>query len=322
MNTFGNKFRISIFGESHGEGIGVVMDGIPPGIELCEADFEVDLARRKSGAKGTTTRKESDMPRILSGVFNGFTTGAPVAVTFTNDNTRSADYSNLVTHPRPSHADWVASQKYKGFQDYRGGGHFSGRLTLTLVIAGVVAKKILGADVKISSDILAIGGSYDKSQFEEIVLKAVKDIDSVGGIIECTATGVPVGLGDPFFGSVESILSQLLFSIPAIKGVEFGNGFAAASLKGSENNDPIISPDGTTATNNSGGINGGITNGNPIVFRVAVKPTASIAKEQQSLNTETGEVESLSVHGRHDACIALRAPVVVEAALAIALAQF
>lgn len=322
MNTFGNKFRVSIFGESHGEGIGVVMDGIPPGIELSEADFEADLARRKSGAKGTTTRKESDTPRILSGVFNGFTTGAPVAVIFTNDNTRSSDYSNLVTHPRPSHADWVASQKYKGFQDYRGGGHFSGRLTLTLVVAGVVAKKILGAGVKISSEILAIGGSSDKSRFEEIVLKAVKDIDSVGGIIECTATGVPVGLGEPFFGSVESVMSHILFSIPAIKGVEFGNGFAAASLKGSENNDPIISPDGTTGTNNSGGINGGITNGNQIVVRVAVKPTASISKEQQSLNTETGNVEPLSVHGRHDACIALRAPVVVEAAMAIALVQF
>lgn len=321
MNTFGDKFRLSIFGESHGEGIGVVMDGVPPGIALSEADFEVDLARRRSGAKGTTPRKESDKPRILSGVFNGFTTGAPLAVTFTNDNTRSADYSNLVTHPRPSHADWVASKKYKGFQDYRGGGHFSGRLTLTLVTAGVVAKKILGG-IQITSKITTLGGVTDEGRFDDVVQRAVKELDSIGGIIECTATGVPVGLGDPFFGSIESVMSHLLFSIPAIKGVEFGNGFAAAALKGSENNDPIISADGTTSTNNSGGINGGITNGNPIVVRVAVKPTASIAKEQMSLNTETGQVEPMSVHGRHDACIALRAPVVVEAAVAIALAQF
>ncbi len=321
MNTFGDKFKLSIFGESHGEGIGVVMDGVPPGIALSEADFEADLARRRSGAKGTTPRKESDKPRILSGVFNGFTTGAPLAVTFTNDNTRSADYSNLVTHPRPSHADWVASKKYKGFQDYRGGGHFSGRLTLTLVTAGVVAKKILGG-IQITSKITTLGGVTDEGRFDEVVQRAVKELDSIGGIIECTATGVPVGLGDPFFGSIESVMSHLLFSIPAIKGVEFGNGFAAAALKGSENNDPIISADGTTATNNSGGINGGITNGNPIVVRVAVKPTASIAKEQMSLNTETGQVEPMSVHGRHDACIALRAPVVVEAAVAIALAQF
>lgn len=322
MNSFGSKFRVSIFGESHGEAVGVVMDGVPAGLVLSAEDFEADLARRRSGAKGTTPRKESDRPHIVSGVFNGRTTGAPLAVIFTNDNTRSADYSNLVTHPRPSHADWVASQKFKGFQDYRGGGHFSGRLTLTLVSAGVVAKKILGEDIRISSEILALGGCTQKERFEEIINKVVKDLDSVGGIIECTATGVPVGLGEPFFDSMESVLSHLLFSIPAIKGVEFGNGFEAAALLGSENNDPIISPEGVTATNNSGGINGGITNGNPVVVRVAVKPTASIAKEQQSLNTETGRVEPMSVHGRHDACIALRAPVVVEAAMAIALAQF
>lgn len=321
MNTFGSKFRVSIFGESHGEGIGVVLDGVPPGIALSEADFEADLTRRRSGAKGTTPRKESDVPRILSGVFNGFTTGAPLAVTFTNDNTRPADYSNLVTHPRPSHADWVAGQKYNGFQDYRGGGHFSGRLTLTLVAAGVVAKKMLG-NIAISSAIVSLGGSADAGEFESIVSKAVDELDSVGGVIECKATNVPVGMGEPFFDSVESILAHLLFSVPAVKGVEFGNGFAAAALRGSENNDPIISPDGTTATNNSGGINGGITNGNPIVVRVAVKPTPSIAKEQNTLNSKTGNVEPMSVHGRHDACITLRAPVVVEAAMAIALAQF
>lgn len=322
MNTFGSKFRISMFGESHGVAIGVVMDGVPAGIALSAEDFEADLARRRSGAKGTTPRKESDTPHLVSGVFNGYTTGAPLAVIFTNDNTRSSDYNSLITHPRPSHADWVAGKKFGGFQDYRGGGHFSGRLTLTLVSAGVIAKKILGAGIDINSRIVSLGGCADEKDFPGIVEKAVKGLDSVGGVIECTATGVPVGLGEPFFDSVESVLSHLLFSIPAIKGVEFGNGFAAAALKGSQNNDPIISQDGTTATNNSGGINGGITNGNPIVVRVAVKPTASIATEQHSLNTDTGKVEPMSVHGRHDACIALRAPVVVEAAMAVALAQF
>ncbi len=321
MNSFGTNFRISLFGESHGEAVGVVMDGIAPGIPLSEADFLPDLDRRRSGARGTTPRKESDTPHLLSGVFNGYTTGAPVAVLFYNENTRSGDYRNLVTHPRPSHADWVAVQKFKGFNDYRGGGHFSGRLTLALVTAGVVAKKMLGA-VKIESRILEIGGCADREKFPEVVERALRSCDSVGGVIECTAEGVPVGLGEPFFDSVESVMSHLLFSIPAVKGVEFGNGFAAARLRGSENNDPIVSADGRTATNNSGGINGGITNGNPIVVRVAVKPTSSIATEQQTLNTETGRVEPLVIKGRHDACIALRAPVVVEAAVAIALAQF
>jgi chorismate synthase len=322
MNSFGSKFRVSVFGESHGVAIGVVMDGVPAGIALSENDFEADLARRRSGAMGTTPRKESDAPHIVSGVFDGHTTGAPLTVIFTNDNTRSSDYSSLVTHPRPSHADWVAGKKFNGFQDYRGGGHFSGRLTLTLVAAGVVAKKILGGGISINSRIVSLGGSSDEKDFPRIIDTAVKELDSVGGVIECIATGVPVGLGEPFFDSVESVLAHQLFSIPAVKGVEFGNGFAAAALWGSENNDPIISPDGTTATNNSGGINGGITNGNPIVVRVAVKPTPSIAREQRSLNTETGKVEPMSVHGRHDACIALRAPVVVEAAMALALVQF
>ena len=321
MNSFGTNFRLSIFGESHGESVGVVMDGVPAGMALCEADFLADLDRRRSGARGTTPRKESDTPHLISGVFEGHTTGAPLTVLFYNENTRSGDYRNLVTHPRPSHADWVAYKKFKGYNDYRGGGHFSGRLTLGLVAAGVVAKKMLG-EVDIQSRILEIGGCSDPDRFPEVVEQALRACDSVGGVIECTADGVAVGLGEPFFDSVESVMSHLLFSVPAVKGVEFGNGFEAARLRGSQNNDPIVSPDGKTATNHAGGINGGITNGNQIVVRVAIKPTASIATEQNTLNTETGRVEPLMVKGRHDACIALRAPVVIEAAVAIALAQF
>ena len=297
------------------------MDGVPAGMALCEADFLADLDRRRSGARGTTPRKESDTPHLISGVFEGHTTGAPLTVLFYNENTRSGDYRNLVTHPRPSHADWVAYKKFKGYNDYRGGGHFSGRLTLGLVAAGVVAKKMLG-EVDIQSRILEIGGCSDPDRFPEVVEQALRACDSVGGVIECTADGVAVGLGEPFFDSVESVMSHLLFSVPAVKGVEFGNGFEAARLRGSQNNDPIVSPDGKTATNHAGGINGGITNGNQIVVRVAIKPTASIATEQNTLNTETGRVEPLMVKGRHDACIALRAPVVIEAAVAIALAQF
>lgn len=323
MNGFGTKFRISVFGESHGEVIGIVMDGVPAGIPLCEEDFYPDLDRRRSGARGTTPRKEADRPEIASGVFNGYTTGAPLAVLFCNENTRSGDYKNLVTHPRPSHADWVAYKKFDGFNDYRGGGHFSGRLTLTLVAAGVVAKKILLRDnVVVSSEIIEIGGCGDEARFTDVVEDALRKQDSVGGIIECVARNVKPGLGEPFFDSVESVMSHLLFSIPAVKGVEFGLGFGSARVPGSRNNDPITDADGTTSTNNAGGIVGGITNGNPVVIRVAVKPTPSIASEQNTYNMETGRVEPLVIRGRHDACIALRAPVVVEAAVAIALAQF
>lgn len=320
MNSYGRIFRISIFGESHGEAVGILIDGVPPGISLAEKDFETDLKRRKSGAKGTTTRKESDLPQLISGIFEGKTTGAPLTVLFRNENTLSGDYSNLATHPRPSHADWVAMQKYKGFADYRGGGHFSGRLTLGLVAAGVVAKKILKG-VKFAAKLTEIDGCNDPDRFEAIIAGALKSQDSVGGIIECTITGASVGLGEPFFDSAESVISHLIFAIPAVRGVEFGAGFEVARMRGSEHNDPILDPTGKTATNNAGGIVGGITNGNPIVFRVAVKPTASISSPQITLNTETGKPEELIVKGRHDACIALRAGVVVEAAAAIALAD-
>lgn len=321
MNTLGRKFRISIFGESHGEALGVVMDGIPAGIVLSEADFEADLARRRSGARGTTPRKESDTPHIVSGLFEGHTTGAPLTVLFYNENTRSADYRNLVDQPRPSHSDMVARTKFKGYNDYRGGGHFSGRITLGLVAAGVVAKKIIG-QVRISSRIVSIGTQTDPDRFSEEVENAMRNCDSVGGIIECRASGVPAGLGEPFFDSVESVVAHLMFSIPAVKGIEFGSGFAGTRLTGSQNNDPIISADGKTASNNAGGIDGGITSGNDIILRIAVKPTASISHPQQTFNRATGQIEQLVIKGRHDACIALRAGVVAEAALAIALADF
>ncbi len=321
MNSLGRKFRISIFGESHGQALGVVMDGVPAGIELSQQDFEPDLDRRRSGARGTTPRKESDTPHLVSGVFQGRTTGAPLTVLFYNENTRSADYRNLVDMPRPSHADMVAAVKFRGFNDYRGGGHFSGRVTLGIVAAGTVAKKIIDK-VRISSRIVSIGNQTDSDKFQQVIDKAMSEGDSVGGVIECTASGCDAGWGEPFFDSVESVVSHLMFSIPGVKGVEFGSGFAGAALTGSQNNDPIVSADGRTATNNAGGINGGITSGNDIVVRIAVKPTASISRPQQTLNRATGKVEELIIKGRHDACIALRAGVVAEAALAIALADF
>lgn len=320
MNSLGRKFRVSIFGESHGEALGVVLDGVPAGLRLSEEDFMADIDRRRAGAKGTTPRKESDRPQIVSGLFNGHTTGAPLAILFRNENQRSGDYIELNIHPRPSHADWVAQWRFGGFSDWRGGGHFSGRLTLPFVAAGVVAKML--ADAPIEAHILEIGGEDDPEKFADVVEDAIRQGDSVGGVIQCTARNLPAGLGEPFFDSVESVISHLLFSIPAVKGVEFGTGFGAARMRGSEHNDPIVAPDGTTATNHAGGIVGGFTNGNPLVVRVAVKPTPSISAPQQTLNTQTGEIEELRIHGRHDSCIALRAPVVVEAAVAIALADF
>lgn len=321
MNSWGDRFRLSIWGESHGQQVGVSIDGVPAGIALSEEDFTADLERRRAGAAGTTPRKESDTPHIVSGVYNGFTTGSPLTIEFLNENTRSGDYRNLTIHPRPSHADWVAQQKWGGYNDPRGGGHFSGRITLGMVAAGVVAKKILGEEVRFSTDIIEIGGSRDKEQWDAIISSAQQSQDSVGGVVECRVQGVKAGLGEPFFDSVESLAAHLLFSVPAVKGVEFGAGFEAARMRGSEHNDPIISADGTTATNHAGGIVGGITNGNEIVARIAVKPTASIAQPQQTLNLESGKVEELVIKGRHDVCITLRAAVVAEAALAIALAD-
>lgn len=317
MNTFGRIFRISIFGESHGERVGVVIDGCPPGISVEVKDFAPDLDRRKAGAKGTTPRKEEDAPEIVSGVFNNYSTGAPITILFTNSNTRSGDYEKQRAVPRPGHADFVASKKFEGFQDYRGGGHFSGRLTVALVAAGVIAKKILGS-IKVRSEILEIGGEHD---MEKGLQRAIDAKDSIGGIVECRVTGLPLGLGEPFFDSAESVISHIVFAIPAVRGIEFGTGFAAAKMFGSKHNDPILDATGKTGSNHAGGIVGGITNGNEIVFRIAIKPTSSTPQEQQSLNTETNTVEPFSIKGRHDLCIALRVPVVLEAAAAIALAD-
>lgn len=318
MNSFGQVFRVSIFGESHGQGVGINLDGIPAGIPLRLEDFTADILKRKAGAKGTTPRIEKDAPQFLSGVFNDHTTGAPLTIFFENTNTRSKDYSKLKTHHRPGHADFTAQQKFRGFQDFRGGGHFSGRLTLCLVAAGVVAKKILGNRVDIEAKLIEAGG---KTNISEAIDQAIEDHESIGGIIECTTDGLSVGLGEPFFNSVESVIAHLVFAIPATKGVEFGSGFAAAKMTGSEHNDNFIDELGTTETNNAGGINGGISNGNPFVFRVAIKPTSSIFKGQETFNSETGQVEELKIVGRHDACIALRAPIVVEAITAIGLAD-
>jgi chorismate synthase len=318
MNSFGRIFRISIFGESHGTGVGIVIDGCPAGLLLKPDDFAEDFSRRRSGAKGTTPRTETDVPLIMNGIFNEHTTGAPISILFDNANTRSCDYTELREVPRPGHADFVASKKFGGFEDYRGGGHFSGRLTLGLVAAGTIAKKLI-SPVTIKAQILEIGGSKD---IDKAIEEALRKQDSVGGLIECSATGIPAGLGEPFFDSMESVLSHLLFSIPAIKGVEFGSGFSAARMRGSEHNDKLISADGQTATNYCGGINGGITNGNDMLFRIAVKPTSSTHQKQRTINIRTGEMVDLDIEGRHDTCIALRMPVIVEAATAIVLADF
>lgn len=318
MNSFGTLFRVTIFGESHGPSVGITIDGCPAGLPLTAADFTKDLERRKGGMqKGTTPRKEDDIPDFITGVFNDKTTGAPLTILFKNSNTRSADYEKQRAIPRPGHADFVAHKKYNGFEDFRGGGHFSGRLTVCIVAAGVIAKKILSA-ISIHASIIEIGGEKD---IEKGLQKAIDAKDSVGGIIECTAVGLPVGLGEPFFNSVESQISHAVFAIPAIKGIEFGAGFKAATMFGSEHNDAQTDGQGKTKTNHSGGIVGGITNGNAIVFRIVVKPTSSTPKDQESWNWETNSMETFSVKGRHDLCIALRVPPVVEAVTAIVLAD-
>ncbi|HNR85480.1 MAG TPA: chorismate synthase, partial [Taishania sp.] len=318
MNTFGRLFRIHIFGESHGESVGVIIDGCPAGLAINHQALSTDLDRRKGGKKGTTPRQEADTPLFKSGIFNGTTTGAPITILFENNNTRSEDYEKQRAIPRPGHADFVAHQKYGGFEDYRGGGHFSARLTTGIVAAGAIAKQLL-KDVSIEATITEIAGEKD---VEKGLEKAIAQKDTVGGIIECCVKNLPIGLGEPFFDSVESQLAHALFAIPAVKGVEFGNGFEAARLFGSQNNDTIINEQGKTATNNAGGINGGITNGNDLVFRIAIKPASSTPKEQESWNWETQQMEQFSVKGRHDLCVALRAPVIVEAMTAIVLCDF
>lgn len=339
MNSYGNKFRISVFGESHGQMIGTVIDGVPAGISLSPDDFLEDMERRKSGRKGTTLRYEDDFPEIMSGVSGGYTTGAPICIIFRNSNIRSKDYSMFRDIPRPGYADFVASKKFNGFNDIKGGGHFSGRLTLTLVAAGVIAKKII-SPIVVEAHITHLGGEAADwesgtttiitgvkgaekfpANWDKILNKAAAEGDSIGGIIECNCSNVPIGLGEPFFDSLESQISHLAFSVPAVRGIEFGDGFRAAAMRGSEHNDPYIDKEGHTAKNGAGGINGGISNGNPVLFRVAIKPTSSIVKHQQTYNFATGKMTDFSVPGRHDLCIALRCPVIFEAVAAITLAD-
>ncbi len=481
MNSFGKLFRVSIFGESHGESVGIVVDGCPAGLALTVDDLLPDLERRKGGKqKGTTPRQEADYPFFKSGLFNDKTTGFPIAIFFENNNTRSEDYNKQRSIPRPGHADWVAHQKFGGHEDYRGGGHFSARLTTGLVAAGAIAKKLmknlspnpspkerdldhsddfgyitdttgnypllkdfakanrknptdgeitlwqqlrnknvdgfkfrrqhpiagfipdfvcleaklvvevdgeyhsseeqqqydhtrtlwlnefkyellrftnievlnqtndvvnkireklseiksknqqseagspsplgreLEGGVSIHAEVIEIGGEKD---LEKGLQNAIDAKDSVGGLVECRVTGLPVGLGEPYFDSVESLLAQMMFAIPAVRGIEFGTGFAAAKMFGSEHNDAIEDMAGKTRTNHAGGVVGGITNGNELVFRLAIKPTSSTPKEQNSLNWDTEQTENFSIKGRHDLCVALRAPVIVEAATAIVLAD-
>jgi len=317
MNSLGKIFKVELFGESHGDSIGVIVDGCPPGLPLSADDFEADLARRRSGVAGTTPRKEQDIPSLLSGVCEGRSAGSPICIVFRNTDTRSQDYDQFVAVPRPGHADFTSSIKYGGFSDPRGSGHFSGRITTGLVAAGVIAKKIL-SPAKFTTTIIAAGGQAD---IKAAIAAASNDDDSVGALVETRVSNLPAGLGEPFFDACESVIAHAVFAVPAIRGVEFGDGFAAATMRGSTHNDPFIDAKGTTLKNGAGGINGGITNGNEIVVRAAVKPTSSIARPQTTFDFKRGLMTELVIEGRHDACIALRSAVVIEAAIAIALAD-
>ncbi len=348
-STYGENLKLSIFGQSHGTAIGMTLDGIPAGLPV---DFDVltaFLARRAPGQGAyATTRKETDAPVFLSGIVNGHTCGAPIAAMIRNENTRSCDYSNLMDCPRPGHADYTAQMKYKGFQDIAGGGHFSGRLTAPLCIAGGLCKQWLETmGISVRAHISVLGGIADEPLFQDwtsqtpmticedfpvlnkdagermkqAIAEAKADGDSLGGIIECIATGLPAGWGDPMFGGMESRIASIVYGVPAVKGVDFGSGFTGSYMRGSENNDAFTVMDGkiVTETNNAGGILGGITNGMPLVFTAAIKPTASIAKLQQSVSISKNEVQQLQVHGRHDPCIVPRAVPVIEAVAAIAI---
>ena len=402
MNSFGKIFRVSIFGESHGPATGVVIDGVMPGLPLRVEDFTSDIGRRRSGAPGTTARKEEDIPEIMSGTLDGVTTGAPLTILFPNGDCGEEDYERFRTFPRPGHADFAATVKFSGYNDIRGGGHFSGRLTLPLVAAGVVAKRVLDAMIgaysrgkirfRDSARLIEVGGEKDPSLWEGMLKAAEAEGDSLGGVVECEVDGIPAGLGEPFWDSVESLISHAVFAIPGVRGIEFGDGFAAAAMKGSEHNDPFDAipekhcchheggeehhcchgeghHDGDRehcchheggeehhcchgeggeehhcchgeggeehhcchggghkgfvhpSKNGAGGINGGITNGNPILFRVAFKPSSSIRKTQRTWDFAAGEFGEMSVESRNDVCFALRTAVVVEAVAAIVLAD-
>lgn len=342
-SSFGNNLKLTIFGESHSKGIGMTLEGIPAGTVIDEEELNAFLQRRAPGRNAySTPRKEGDMPEFICGVKNGVTTGTPITAIIMNNDTRSGDYDELKIVPRPGHADYTAEVKYNGYQDYAGGGHFSGRLTAPLCIAGGIVKQILEREnVEIITRIASIGNVCDKGELtestadkdfpvvdresgeamKEEILKASAEGDSVGGIVECVVKGLPAGIGDPIFDGMENRIASAIFGIPAVKGIEFGRGFAAASLRGSENNDPFTVSEGkvVTQTNNAGGILGGITNGMPLTFRVAFKPTPSIARPQTSVNLRKMEETVLEVKGRHDPCIVLRAVPCVEAAAAVAI---
>ncbi len=346
-SIYGENLKLSLFGQSHGPAIGMVLDGVPAGLPVDVDALQSFLNRRAPGqADWSTARREADRPDFLAGLQDGYTCGAPIAAVIPNTNTRSGDYESLKSCPRPGHADYTAQVKYGGFQDAAGGGHFSGRLTAPLCIAGGLCKQWLEArGVRIGAHIAAIGGHWDtpfdpvKPQLElveeafptlspaggEAMKQAIDQArqmrDSLGGIVECAVTGLPAGLGEPMFGGVESRLAQILCGIPAVKGVEFGAGFSAAGLTGSQCNDPFVLSGGAvlTATNNAGGILGGITNGMPVIFRCAIKPTPSIGRPQETADLLRGEATTLEIKGRHDPCIVPRAVPVVEAAAAIAV---
>ncbi len=342
-SSYGENIRVTVFGQSHSAGIGVTMEGIPAGNEIDFERLNEFLTRRAPGQNAwSTARKEADCPEFLSGVFEGKTCGAPITAIIRNNDTRSKDYTQLKITPRPGHADYTASVKYHGCQDYRGGGHFSGRLTAPLCIAGGICLQLLEREgIRILSRIASIGDVKDEglltestaakefpvvndkrgAAMRELIAAKRAEGDSVGGVVECVVTGLPVGLGDPMFGGMENRIAAIIFGIPAVKGIEFGAGFNAARMTGSENNDAYEIREGavTAKTNNAGGILGGITNGMPLTFRAAFKPTPSIAKAQDSVNLETNENTVLEISGRHDPCIVPRAVPVVEAAAAIAV---
>lgn len=321
-NSFGSRYRFTIWGQSHAPGIGVTIEGIPAGTRLDLDRLQAFLDRRAPGQRGTTPRKEADRPEILSGLADGVCCGAPLTALIRNTNTRSGDYENLRRVPRPGHADYAAWVKYGAARDVAGGGQFSGRLTAPLCIAGGIALQLLEQHgVKITAHIVSIGPVDDPARFDAVIQEAAQRGDSVGGVVECVAEGVPAGVGEPMFGGMENRIAQAVFGIPAVKGIEFGAGFAAARMYGSAHNDPFyMTPEGVkTRGNHHGGILGGITTGMPIIFRAAFKPTPSIALEQDSVDLQTGADTKLTVHGRHDPCVVLRAVPCVEAAAAVAI---
>lgn len=323
MNSFGKIFKITIFGESHGPCIGVTIDGVLPGLDICDNDFENDLKRRNPSSPYLTERKETDTPKIMSGIFNGKTTGAPITIIFENKNIDSSFYEMIKDILRPSHADFASRIKYKGFNDYRGGGIFSARLTVAMVAAGVVAKKIINKinkNIKINSYIISIGkANYPSNESEEILKKAKEEGNTVGGKIKTIISGLNIGIGQPFFDGVESYLSHILFSIPSIKAISFGTGFESSQMHGSDYVDIILDSTGKTKTNNSGGINGGLTNGNDVEFTCYFRPPSSMKKEVESVNLRSNEKVNLSFKGRYDVAPVLRSAVIVEAACAIGL---